>query len=63
MPHKNKSDQKRNKREYYIKNRNKILEARKIYQASHKEEKSEYDTAYYLNHKQNKLADSKNKLL
>lgn len=59
MPYQNPEDLKRNKREYYQKNRDKILAARKEYQALHLEEKSKYDKANYLDNKEEKLEKAK----
>lgn len=55
MPYKNKEDKKKNKREYYIKNKEKIKEYKKSswrvkqYCISHKREKAEYDKNHYKN--------------
>lgn len=55
MPYKNPEDLKRNKQEYYQKNKDKILIARKEYQLLHLEEKSKYDRLNYLENKEEKL--------
>lgn len=59
MPYKNKDDLKRNKREYYQKNKQVILAKQKSHNALHKDEKSQYDRTYYLDNKEEKLNASK----